>query len=336
MKPAFYAALFLVVCPDAALAAPGTITAAVTPSGPFQVGDSFVVTLRISGYTNPAPIDAYQFRVNYPAALLAFTGSFGHGTSAPGLTQQWLSMPGQESAAAGYAPFAADDGSVPGAVLIDYADLGYSDPEGGTTAAGGFLVSFTLRAATPGTGNITPAAPAGGVTFLDTDFNSAGSPLFTGATVTVFPPDTDGDGMPDTWETAYGLDPNDNGSVNPLNGPHGDREGDGLTNLWEYALNMDPRVYNAGVAPSITTEVNPANQERYLILTWRRRTGGGGFTFTPLVSADLVTWDGAPANFSELSAVPAGDGLTETVTTRILPSMDERPRREVRARVSIP
>ena len=46
--------------------------------------------------------------------------------------------------------------------------------------------------------------------------------------------DTDGDGLPDGWEVANELDPLDNGSVNPSNGPNGDPDGDGLTNLLEW------------------------------------------------------------------------------------------------------
>lgn len=45
--------------------------------------------------------------------------------------------------------------------------------------------------------------------------------------------DTDGDGMDDGWEISNGLDPNDDGSINPNNGADGDPDGDGLTNIFE-------------------------------------------------------------------------------------------------------
>lgn len=42
--------------------------------------------------------------------------------------------------------------------------------------------------------------------------------------------DTDGDGMGDAWEVHVGLDPRDDGTVNPDNSPDADPDGDGLTN----------------------------------------------------------------------------------------------------------
>lgn len=52
--------------------------------------------------------------------------------------------------------------------------------------------------------------------------------------------DTDGDGLPDWWEIRYGLNPNDNGSVNPINGASGDPDADTLTNAQEFALGTNP------------------------------------------------------------------------------------------------
>ena len=43
--------------------------------------------------------------------------------------------------------------------------------------------------------------------------------------------DTDGDGLPDNWEMAHGLDPRDDGTVNPANGASGVFQDSGLPNL---------------------------------------------------------------------------------------------------------
>ena len=52
--------------------------------------------------------------------------------------------------------------------------------------------------------------------------------------------DTDGDYLPDSWETTFGLNPLDNGSSDNREGEHGDYDGDLLTNHEEWLLGTDP------------------------------------------------------------------------------------------------
>jgi uncharacterized delta-60 repeat protein len=61
-------------------------------------------------------------------------------------------------------------------------------------------------------------------------------------------PDDDNDGMPDTWETSYGLNP-------LVNDASGDLDGDGLTNLQEYTSGTDPTVPN-NISASIKNDYN--------------------------------------------------------------------------------
>ena len=61
--------------------------------------------------------------------------------------------------------------------------------------------------------------------------------------------DSDGDGLPDSWENRNNLDPNDNGEDpnnngvpgDPDQGADGDPDNDGLTNLEELGLHTDPQ-----------------------------------------------------------------------------------------------
>ena len=69
--------------------------------------------------------------------------------------------------------------------------------------------------------------------------------LIPAASLTSFmgdPDDLDDDYLPFIWEAAYGLDPNDNGRINPRNGEFADPDNDGLTNRQEYQLRTNPVV----------------------------------------------------------------------------------------------
>jgi hypothetical protein len=69
------------------------------------------------------------------------------------------------------------------------------------------------------------------VGFITNPAQVGGYPNYTGKPYT----DTDGDGLPDSWETAHGLNPNDaSDAVSDLNG-------DGYTNIEDFINGLDPR-----------------------------------------------------------------------------------------------
>jgi len=65
--------------------------------------------------------------------------------------------------------------------------------------------------------------------------------------------DRDGDGIPDSWEIANGLNPDDPADANL------DPDGDGLTNLQEYQLNTNPHDANSGLRITSTALANGTN-----------------------------------------------------------------------------
>lgn len=87
---------------------------------------------------------------------------------------------------------------------------------------------FTLR-------NVQTSQGGSSVTYRVIVTNAALTAISVNATfnLTVLS-DNDGDGLPDTWETAAGLNPNSNADRNL------DRDGDGMTNWQEYIAGTDP------------------------------------------------------------------------------------------------
>lgn len=122
-----------------------------------------------------------------------------------------------------------------------------------------------------GSGNKSISAT---VSRLQTDTNAVNDSASANFTVLL---DTDGDGLPDAYELANGMNPNDPNDASQ------DFDGDGLSNLQEYLAGTDPRnaasvlrVKTAAVAVGRPEPVAPtASAERKMPGSGPRRTPGG-------------------------------------------------------------
>ena len=165
-------------------------------------------------------------------------------------------------------------------LLWSYAPMatdpaGVEDPLTWSLAAGA-PAAMTVDAGT-GVLNWTPAfTDVGSVSVTLTVDDGDGGTASESFTLVVAFLDADADGMPDTWESSYGLDPTVDDST--LDG-----DGDGLDNLGEWLAGSDPTVYGG---PGVATNLQPDVTE---------------------VATDLpeLTWDAA--------VDPDGDALTYEV-----------------------
>jgi hypothetical protein len=102
--------------------------------------------------------------------------------------------------------------------------------------------------------------------------------------------DSDGDRMPDAWETANGLNP-------AANDASADNDGDGSSNRHEYYAGTDPQS-SASVLAITSWSAEPPSQ---LSLAWPVRAGG---LYRIRSSADLTNWSFVPGQ----TYAPAADG----------------------------
>ncbi len=183
------------------------------------------------------------------------------------------------------------------------------------TVNGVYMATLTLANV-----NTTQAAS------YDVVVTSTAGTLTSGAgTLTVIHPvSTQGDGIPDLWKVAHGIDP---ASTATANGPLGDIDLDGRANLLEYAFNTDPKI----------TEADPVHSSTatgYLELSFPRRIGTLDLIYAVEISTDLHNWSSTDGNLQTLSANANADGITETVVVRVLPAITSAPKKFARLKVT--
>ena len=144
------------------------------------------------------------------------------------------------------------------------------------------------------TGFLTIPTPATGarLTTTDAQSHSGQSALFD---VVTAQPDTDGDKMPDAWESANGLNP-------AVNDATADFDKDGWTNRNEYYAGTDPR----SGASSLRITSWSANPPAQVSLSWN---GSANRLYRVRSATDLANWSYVPG---QIYAPSAAGTLTAT------------------------
>ena len=188
--------------------------------------------------------------------------------------------------------------------------------------------SATVGALSVGLNSITVVATDGAVPANTT--NVTRQVLYYTSTSSLF-----GDGLPDAWKIANGLDPFSGAGVNSA---VGNPSGDGISNLMKYAINLNPQRQGTTGLPFTSMAVNPSDGQNYLIFNYRRLIGTGGLTYSVEASSDLETWDSSSSNVVEIASTPDPDGVTDDVQVRVEPSLSSfsSERKFIRLRVTAP
>lgn len=140
-------------------------------------------------------------------------------------------------------------------------------------------------------------------------------------------PDADGDGLPDAWESGHGLDSQDNGSGDPMNGSSGDPDGDGVPNWAELAMGEDPSIPRRMPLRILGADADPATGTFGIVVSYSRPAGFADATYWFEGSDDCREWSPDRVTSTPLGVpVRSPDGSVETCRFRLWPGVGDGPR----------
>jgi hypothetical protein len=196
-----------------------TSGATVTIGGASATSVVFVSATSITAVTPAGAAGARDVRVSQTSGSSTLTSGFTYVAPGPALTA-----------------VAPASGPVAGGTAI--ALTGSNFTSGASVTVGGVSATSVVVVSSTRITAVTPAGVAG-ARDVRVSQSSGAVTLAGGFTYTSgSSDDTDGDGLPNDWETQFGLDPN---SAAGANGAAGDPDADGLTNAQEFAAGSHPR-----------------------------------------------------------------------------------------------
>ncbi|MES2597952.1 MAG: S8 family serine peptidase [Verrucomicrobiota bacterium] len=125
-------------------------------------------------------------------------------------------------------------------------------------------------------------------------------------------------------------------SILHLADPVSDVDGNGVGGLLQYAFHA-AGMSGLSVLPQTGVQTDGGTGQRYLTLSYHRLISNpSGVEYHLETSGTLASWQPAGSDAEVLSVVPTGDGVTETVTVRLVPAMTGGGAKFLRVRVVVP
>ena len=327
-------------------------TSSAVYSDPFMLAENTTVKVIavLSGYIDSAVTSA-SFTITTTSTPIAWTDRVGVSVDGGTLTKTAASGWGNSGAAS--VQTIPGDGAVEFMVMasntklilglsnsnedardrtIDYAILardygtvavyenGVGRGDFGTYQSGDILrverVGSTIVYKQNGTVLYTSTIPSTGELIADAAINLTGAKVANARIdgVAVVASDTDGDGLPDAWETANGLDPANGDDASQ------DLDGDNLSNLEEYQRGTDPAVMDAMMAPTISPDGGTFESATSVSLTPGTGTVGATLYYTldgstPTTSSAVYSDSFMLTESATVKAIAVLDGYIDSAVT---------------------